>query len=92
VVCFKVLSGHFLEELRKVMNNLNKDSRSPGLNLNPGPPEYEGGMVTTQPHRKENEKIASCKILNVSVVIRNMSYNIMLIGICGSAAVRRPPV
>jgi hypothetical protein len=37
-----------LEELRKAMKNLSQDSRSPGRDLNLGPPECEAGLLTTQ--------------------------------------------
>jgi hypothetical protein len=40
-----------LEGLRKRTGNLNQDSRSPGPDLNPGPPEYEAGVLTTRPQR-----------------------------------------
>jgi hypothetical protein len=33
----------------KTTKNLNQDSRSPGRDSNSGPPEYEAGMLTTQP-------------------------------------------
>jgi hypothetical protein len=34
----------FLEGLRKTTKNLSHDSRSPGRDLNTGPPEYEAGL------------------------------------------------
>jgi hypothetical protein len=34
--------GICLEGLRKTTKNLSQDNRSPGRDLNPGPPEYEG--------------------------------------------------
>jgi hypothetical protein len=43
--------GICLEGLRKTMKNLSQDSRSPGRDLNPGPLEYEAGVVTTRPRR-----------------------------------------
>jgi hypothetical protein len=30
---------------------IRQDSRSTGRNLNPGPPEYEAGVLTTRPRR-----------------------------------------
>jgi hypothetical protein len=33
------------------MKILNEDSRSPGRDLNPGPLEYEAGVLSTQPRR-----------------------------------------
>jgi hypothetical protein len=43
--------GICLEGLRKTTKNLSQDSRSPGRDLNPGPPEYEAGVLTTRPRR-----------------------------------------
>jgi hypothetical protein len=43
--------GIRLEEPRKNTKNLNEDGRYPGRNLNPGPPQYETGLLTTQPLR-----------------------------------------
>jgi hypothetical protein len=40
-----------LEELRKTMKNLSRDSQSPGRDLNPGHPEYEAGVLTTRSRR-----------------------------------------
>jgi hypothetical protein len=39
---FKVLPGIYLERLRETTKYLNQDSRSPGRDFNPGPPEYKG--------------------------------------------------
>jgi hypothetical protein len=36
-----------LEGLRKTTKNLSQDSWSPGQELNPGPPEYKAGVLTT---------------------------------------------
>jgi hypothetical protein len=33
------------------MENIIQESRSPGGDLNPGPPEYEGGVLTTRQRR-----------------------------------------
>jgi hypothetical protein len=41
--------GICLEGLSKSMKNLCQDSWSPGLDLNPGPPEYEAGVLTIRP-------------------------------------------
>jgi hypothetical protein len=38
----KVLSRQSLGGTEEIRENLTYDSRSPGRNLNPGPPEYEG--------------------------------------------------
>jgi hypothetical protein len=40
-----------LEGLRKTTKNLSQDRRSLGRDLNPGPPEYEAGVLTTRPRR-----------------------------------------
>jgi hypothetical protein len=41
--------GIYLEGLRKTMKTLSQDSQFPGRDLNPGPPEYEAGVLTTHP-------------------------------------------
>jgi hypothetical protein len=41
--------GICLEGLRKTTKKLGKDTRSPGLHLNTGFPEYEAGALTNQP-------------------------------------------
>jgi hypothetical protein len=38
-----------LEGLRKTTKNLGQDSRSPELDLNPGPTEYDAGVLATWP-------------------------------------------
>jgi hypothetical protein len=38
--------GTCLEVLRKNTKIISQDSRSPGRDLNPGPPEYEGVLIT----------------------------------------------
>jgi hypothetical protein len=40
--------GIFLDGLRKTSKTLSQDSRSLGRNLDPGPPEYEAGVLTTR--------------------------------------------
>jgi hypothetical protein len=35
------------EGLKRTTKNLNQDSRSPGQDMNPEPPEYEAEMLTT---------------------------------------------
>jgi hypothetical protein len=42
-------NGIFLEGLMKTTKDLSQDSRFPGRDLNPGPPEYEAVVLTTQP-------------------------------------------
>jgi hypothetical protein len=41
-------TGIRLEGLRKTAKNFSKDSWSQGSDLNPGPPENEPGVLTTQ--------------------------------------------
>jgi hypothetical protein len=48
---FEGLSGIRLESLREATRNLSQDSRSPGRDLNPGPPKYEAHFPTTRPRR-----------------------------------------
>jgi hypothetical protein len=38
-----------LEGLRKASNNLGQDSKSLVRDLNPRPPKYEAGVLTTRP-------------------------------------------
>jgi hypothetical protein len=40
---------HSLEETEETMKNLSQDSWSQGRDLNPGPPKYEAGVLTTRP-------------------------------------------
>jgi hypothetical protein len=49
-------TGIRLEGLRKNHEKLSQDSRSPGRDLNPEPPEYEAGVLTTQPRRSVYDK------------------------------------
>jgi hypothetical protein len=37
--------------LRKTTKPMSQGSRSPGRDLNPGPPEYEAVVLTTKPRR-----------------------------------------
>jgi hypothetical protein len=46
---FKVLSRYLPGGLRKTTKNLTQDSRSPGRDLNPRPPEFEARLLTTRP-------------------------------------------
>jgi hypothetical protein len=43
--------GICLERLRKTTKHVSHNSRSPDRDLNPEPPEYEVGKLTTQPQR-----------------------------------------
>jgi hypothetical protein len=40
-----------LKGLKKTMKPLSRDSRSPGRDLNPVPPEYEAGVPSTRRRR-----------------------------------------
>jgi hypothetical protein len=40
-----------VEGLRITTKNLSHDSRSPGRDINPGPPEYEAGVLLTLKQR-----------------------------------------
>jgi hypothetical protein len=48
---FEGLSDIRLEGLREATRNLSQDSRSPGRDLNSGPPKYEAYFPTTRPRR-----------------------------------------
>jgi hypothetical protein len=48
---FKLLSSIRLEERKENTKILSQDNRSPGRDLNPVPPEYEAGVLTTRPRR-----------------------------------------
>jgi hypothetical protein len=45
-----------LKELRKTTKSLSQGSRPPDLELNPGPPEYEAEMLTSQPRRSVSDE------------------------------------
>jgi hypothetical protein len=49
VAYFKVLSRHWRGGIEKNYENLSQDSQFQGRYLNPGPPEYEAGFLTTSP-------------------------------------------
>jgi hypothetical protein len=42
-----MISWYILEGLRKTTKSLSQNSISPCRNRNPGPPEYEAGILTT---------------------------------------------
>jgi hypothetical protein len=46
---FKLLSWNLPGGTEENHEHLNLDSLSPCRDLNPGPPEYEAGLLTTQP-------------------------------------------
>jgi hypothetical protein len=48
---FKVLSPHLYGGTEKTTKNRSLDSLSSGRDLNPGPPEYEAEVLTSQPRR-----------------------------------------
>jgi hypothetical protein len=69
--------GICVEGLRKTTTNLSQDSRSPGRDLNPGPPEYEG-VLTTRPGRsvvtgcdEKRETLPSCTIFTFMFGFQN---------------------
>jgi hypothetical protein len=55
-----------LQELRKTTKTLSQESRSPGRDLNPRPPECEAAVLTTLPRR-------SATILMLFVVLLSPS-------------------
>jgi hypothetical protein len=59
--------GYYLsiyrEGPKKTMRNLGQDNGFPGRDLNPGPPEYEAGVLTTRPRCSVN---ATMKIENIA--------------------------
>jgi hypothetical protein len=42
----------FLEELKNITKNISQDCGKPGLDLNPGLPEYKAKMLTTRSRRQ----------------------------------------
>jgi hypothetical protein len=58
-----------LEGLRKTTKSLSQDSRSPGRDLNLGPPKYEAGVLTTQLQCSvENNEKHECLVMTVKRV------------------------
>jgi hypothetical protein len=49
VMTLRCYTGICLEELSKTREILSQDSRSPSRGQNLGPPEYESGVLITQP-------------------------------------------
>jgi hypothetical protein len=49
VAYFKVLSRKLPGDAERNDKKLSQDILPPGRDLNPGPPEYEAGMLTTPP-------------------------------------------
>jgi hypothetical protein len=47
----RLYPGIRLDGLRKTTKSRSQDKRSPGRDLNPRPPEYEAGVLTTRPRR-----------------------------------------
>jgi hypothetical protein len=59
--------------MRKSMQNFSQDSRSPARDVNPAPPEYETGVLTTRPrrsvgHTQRKNSCTTCSIKPGSVV------------------------
>jgi hypothetical protein len=50
-----------LERLRKTTKTLSQYSRSPGRDLNPGPPKHEAGVFTTRPRRSASGRLMQTK-------------------------------
>jgi hypothetical protein len=48
--------GIRLDGLRKTMTKISSDSRFPERDMNPGPPEYEAGVLTNRPRRSVKER------------------------------------
>jgi hypothetical protein len=59
VAKFKVLLFRHFPGGTEKNQNVSQHSLSPGRNLNPGPPEYEAGVLTTRPRRSVN----CCRLL-----------------------------
>jgi hypothetical protein len=74
---FRYYSGSHLEGLRKTKINLDQDSRSPGRNLNLGPPEYEAGILTTRPRRSVMflEKLVVAHLMEKVLILRNLKVH-----------------
>jgi hypothetical protein len=62
VTPLNVLSRHCLEGLMKTTKIVRRGSRSPGRDLNPGTPEYEGVLTTQQ--RPKYIFIFACEFKN----------------------------
>jgi hypothetical protein len=48
VAKFKVVSRYLLERLRTTTASLSQNNQSPGRDLDPGPLEYEAGLLATR--------------------------------------------
>jgi hypothetical protein len=59
--------GICLDGLRKTTESLIQDSRSPDRDLNPGPPEYEAGALTTRPSEFRMFVMFVCRVFVASV-------------------------
>jgi hypothetical protein len=65
------------EGLSKTPQNLSKNNRSPGQDLNSGPPEYVAGMLITQPWRLCFPTWLQQFIDNVATGYKNLSVAIL---------------
>jgi hypothetical protein len=54
----------------KTHENLSQDSQSPGRDFNPGPPEYEAGVLTARTRRSVKRRIIDLKQMVYVVTIR----------------------
>jgi hypothetical protein len=60
---FNVLSRHSPGGTEKTTKNLSQDSWSLGRDLNPGPPEYGAGVLTTRPRRSVSPPFLENKLV-----------------------------
>jgi hypothetical protein len=71
---FKVLSSTCLEELRKTMKNRSQNSQFSSQDLNPRPPKYETGLLSTGPWYSV---ICNYKFIRVSPVCKALELFVM---------------
>jgi hypothetical protein len=57
------------KELRKTMRNLGQDNRSSDRDFNPGPPNYEAGMIPARPQHSVIyiSEILLCHVVNGAI-------------------------
>jgi hypothetical protein len=67
--------GIYLEVLRKTTRNLSQHGRSPSRDMNPGPPEYEAGVLTTWRRRSVFNYLPNRK----TCCTRDWTYNVHFI-------------
>jgi hypothetical protein len=62
------------------MRNVSQDSQFPGQNLNPGPPEYDAGELTTRPRRSVEicrEDVNVNKLVHGRIKWRTLADSVM---------------